>query len=163
MRLEVGASLTRIRIPSRSTSRHAFSSFGNFRTTRTEFMRETTMISRMIVNYAFADRTEFSVRTAQVPWPAPTSGWETAFPVAVSGYPPLGGPSLPSCNLMSPSSVQQTVLAADLFRNLPVRAQSEDPLASPGLCIRLRVVDGNVVYQRGMINAPEALPFATTE
>ena len=33
------------------------------RPTRTEFMRETTMISRMIVNYAFADRTEFSVRT----------------------------------------------------------------------------------------------------
>jgi hypothetical protein len=26
---------------------------------------ETTMISRMIVNYAFADRTEYSVRTAR--------------------------------------------------------------------------------------------------
>ena len=26
-------------------------------------MMETTMISRMIVNYAFADRTEYSVRT----------------------------------------------------------------------------------------------------
>ena len=33
------------------------------RPTRTEFMMETTMISRMIVNYAFADRTEYSVRT----------------------------------------------------------------------------------------------------
>ena len=33
------------------------------RPTRAEFMIETTMISRMIVNYAFADRTEYSVRT----------------------------------------------------------------------------------------------------
>jgi hypothetical protein len=33
------------------------------RPTRTEFMMVTTMISRMIVNYAFADRTEYSVRT----------------------------------------------------------------------------------------------------
>jgi hypothetical protein len=36
------------------------------RPTRTEFMMETTMISRMIVNYAFADRTEYSVRTAAI-------------------------------------------------------------------------------------------------
>jgi hypothetical protein len=33
------------------------------RPTRTEFMMETTLISRMIVNYAFAARTEYSLRT----------------------------------------------------------------------------------------------------
>jgi hypothetical protein len=35
------------------------------RPTRTEFTMETTMISRMIANYAFADRTEYSVRTGR--------------------------------------------------------------------------------------------------
>src|SRR4029077_16647080 len=48
------------------------------------------------------------------------------------------------------------IFRADVFRNLPVRLQFENPLCGPRLCVRLWIIDSDLYRQSVMVNAAKS-------